>query len=45
MFVLTIDQQGSRTRGDRVPDLLSALAAHPALTRPGLVRPFERTVG
>ena len=45
MFVLTIDQQGSRAHGDRVPDLLSTLAAHPALTRPGLVRPFERTVG
>ncbi len=45
MFVLTIDQQGSRTRGDRVPDLLSTLAAHPVLKRSGLVRPFERTVG
>ncbi|HUX71565.1 MAG TPA: hypothetical protein VMV41_13695 [Cellulomonadaceae bacterium] len=45
MFVLTIDQQGSRTRGDRVPDLLVALAAHPALRRSGAVRPFERTVG
>ena len=45
MFVLTIDQQGSRTRGDRVPDLLAALAAHPAIHQPGLVRPFERTIG
>ena len=45
MFVLTIDQQGSRTRGDRVPDLLSALGAHPALQHLGVVRPFERTVG
>jgi hypothetical protein len=45
MFVLTIDQQGSRTRGDRVPDLLVALAARPAVHRTGMVRPFERTVG
>ncbi len=45
MFVLTIDQQGSRTVGDRVPDLLSALDAYPALRSAGTVRPFERTVG
>ena len=45
MFVLTIDQQGSRTRGDRVPDLLAALAGDPALDQARLVRPFERTIG
>ncbi len=42
MFVLTIDQRGSRRRGDRVPELLAALAAasgvHAVLTA-------ERTVG
>lgn len=40
MFVLTVDQKGSRRLGDRVPDLLASLG------RPsGLVRDFERTVG
>lgn len=47
MLVLTIDQQGSRRVGDRVEELLSAFAALPAAApgAPGVVRPFERTVG
>lgn len=40
MFVLTVDQEGSRRVGDRVPDLLAAVR-----DAPGLVLPFERTVG
>ncbi|WP_136520029.1 MULTISPECIES: hypothetical protein [Cellulomonas] len=40
MFVLTVDQRGSRRGTDRVPELLERLA-----DRPGLVRGFERTVG
>ncbi|MEP7763994.1 hypothetical protein [Sanguibacter sp. 25GB23B1] len=44
MFVLTIDQQKSTSRGDLVPQLLDRLRIHtPRL--PGLVLPFERTVG
>ncbi|MCC2314825.1 hypothetical protein [Cellulomonas xiejunii] len=39
MFVLTIDQRGSRSGTDRVPELLAALARVP------VVRGFERTVG
>lgn len=39
MFVLTIDQRGSRHGTDRVPELLTALADQP------LLRGFERTVG
>jgi len=39
MFVLTIDQRGSRAGRDRVPELLAALADIPARL------PFERTVG
>lgn len=39
MFVLTIDQRGSRHGTDRVPELLTALADVPT------VRGFERTVG
>lgn len=39
MFVLTIDQRGSRRGTDLVPELLAALADVPA------VRAFERTVG
>lgn len=39
MFVVTIDQRGSRTSGDRVPELLAAFAALPAEV------PFERSVG
>lgn len=43
MFVLTIDQQGSRHQGDKVEDLLAMLAV--LADRPEIVRPFERTVG
>ena len=39
MFVVTIDQRGSRHGSDRVPELLAALAGTPA------VLAFERTVG
>lgn len=44
MFVLTIDQQKSTTRGDLVPQLLDRLDRH-AARLPGLALPFERTVG
>ncbi|RPA19728.1 hypothetical protein [Gordonia sp. OPL2] len=40
MFVLTIDQRGSRTDIDRVDDLLTIAAREP-----GMFRPFERTAG
>jgi hypothetical protein len=43
MLVLTVDQQGSRRVGDRVDDVLAGLDAWRAV--PGVVRPFERTVG
>ncbi|MBJ8345416.1 hypothetical protein [Antrihabitans sp. YC2-6] len=39
MFVLTVDQRGSRRDVDRVDDQLRALARY------RLVRPFERTAG
>ncbi|MBP2411318.1 hypothetical protein JOF48_000117 [Arthrobacter stackebrandtii] len=39
MFVLTIDQRGSRRHGDKVPELLAALAGVDT------VLPFERSVG
>ena len=39
MFVLTMDQRGSRTSSDRVPALLAELAGIPS------VLPFERSVG
>jgi len=42
VYVLTIDQRGSRRRADRVPQLLAALAAAPGV-RPVLAA--ERTVG
>lgn len=53
MFVMTIDQRGSRRHGDLVPDLLGRLArrwpgvvAGSGVARPaGCVLPFERTVG
>jgi len=47
MLVLTIDQQGSRRVGDHVEELLGAFAELPAAApgAPGVVRPFERTVG
>lgn len=47
MFVLTIDQQGSRRVGDRVADFLTTLEGRADLgpRSDGVVRPFERTVG
>lgn len=39
MFVLTVDQQSSRSEGDRVPEALELLAPIPTL------RGFERSVG
>ncbi|MFC6344458.1 transposase, partial [Nocardioides hankookensis] len=39
VVVLTVDQRGSRTSPDRIPEMLAGLAAVPA--RLG----FERTVG
>ncbi|POH58100.1 MarR family transcriptional regulator [Arthrobacter glacialis] len=39
MFVMTIDQRGSRIHGDKVPPLLSLLA------NLDMVLPFERSVG
>jgi hypothetical protein len=46
MFVMTIDQQGSRRRGDQVPGLLENLSAHLGAMAPdAVVLPFERTVG
>lgn len=44
MFVLTIDQQASTRKGDRVPELLARL--EPVATElQGIAFPFERTVG
>jgi hypothetical protein len=43
MFVLTVDQRGSRRHGDKVPRLLSAVAG--LVGAPGVVVPFDRTVG
>lgn len=40
MFVITVDQRGSRRSTDRVPELLAALPSVP-----GTLLPFERTVG
>lgn len=44
MFVLTIDQEKSRSRGDRVPALLEASKSW-TLRSAGIELPFERTVG
>ena len=44
MFVMTIDQEGSRIVGDQVDHLLASLARIPSAGT-GLVRGFERTVG
>jgi hypothetical protein len=44
MFVLTVDQQGSRRVGDRVDDVLVRLGRWQT-ARTGVLRPFERTVG
>ncbi len=43
LFVLTVDQRGSRISGDLVPELLNSLNRRPRL--PGLIRKFERTAG
>ncbi|SDC20236.1 Sigma-70, region 4 [Sanguibacter gelidistatuariae] len=44
MFVLTVDQQRSTSRGDAVPDLIGHL--EPLVRRlPGVRLPLERTVG
>lgn len=46
MFVLTIDQRGSRRADDLVPELLERLAARLTEAHPeAVLRPFERTVG
>ncbi|UKJ64729.1 hypothetical protein H1Q78_04850 [Cellulosimicrobium cellulans] len=44
MFVLTVDQRGSTGHRDRVPEVLARLEEFLA-ARPGLVVPFDRTVG
>ncbi|QJW36851.1 hypothetical protein [Cellulosimicrobium protaetiae] len=44
MFVLTVDQRGSTGHRDRVPEVLARLEAL-LRVRPGLVVPFDRTVG
>jgi hypothetical protein len=41
VFVLTVDQRGSRSIGDLVPELLNTLNRRPRRT--GLLRKFERT--
>ncbi|GAB3937533.1 hypothetical protein GCM10029976_050700 [Kribbella albertanoniae] len=43
LFVLTVDQRGSRISGDLVPELLNSLNRRPRLS--GLIRKFERTAG
>lgn len=46
MFVITADQDASRRTGERVEALLTTLAALiEAEGLPGVLRPFERTVG
>lgn len=46
MFVMTVDQQGSTTRGDQVAALLAHLEdAGLTAPAPGFVLAFERTVG
>lgn len=45
MLVLTVDQRGSRREGDRVAGLLATIADRVRPGAPGVVRPFERTVG
>jgi len=44
VFVLTVDQRGSTGRPDRVPEVLARLDSLLA-DRPGVVVPFDRTVG
>ena len=43
VFVLTVDQRGSRSTSDLVPELLNSLNRRPR--RSGLLRRFERTAG
>lgn len=43
VFVLTVDQRGSRSTSDLVPELLTSLNRRPR--RSGLLRRFERTAG
>lgn len=43
VFVLTVDQRGSRSMTDLVPELLNVLNRRPRRT--GLLRKFERTAG
>jgi hypothetical protein len=43
VFVLTVDQRGSRSMSDLVPELLNSLNRRPR--RNGLLRRFERTAG
>jgi hypothetical protein len=43
VFVLTVDQRGSRSTSDLVPELLNSLNRRPR--RPGVLRRFERTAG
>ncbi|TCN40909.1 hypothetical protein EV644_105193 [Kribbella orskensis] len=43
VFVLTVDQRGSRSMTDLVPELLNSLNRRPR--RSGLLRRFERTAG
>lgn len=45
MWVMTIDQQASRVRGDRVPELLDQLGDLTPSRHGGVMRGFERTVG
>lgn len=50
MWVMTVDQEASRRRGDRVDDLLASFRTDGPLAgssegRSGLERPFERTAG
>lgn len=45
MFVMTVDQQGSRRVGDRVESLLELLVPETTGPGSGAVRAFERTVG
>ncbi|MFD6178794.1 MULTISPECIES: hypothetical protein [unclassified Isoptericola] len=44
MIVVTADQRGSTGAGDRVPEVLELVASRVA-RRPGVVLPFDRTVG
>lgn len=46
MFIVTIDQRGSRVHGDKVDELLASPAVREVTPdRAGVVRAFERTVG